>query len=77
MNVPSIEDLVRNGQNDLIRKRKEVKELKNDPSYNTYPTNIDIYEKISILERDISSLEGALSKVITTIREDKLNQLGI
>lgn len=75
--VPSIEDLVRSGYNDLIQKKLKLKDLENDPNYNIYPIQIDIWNECSVLKNDINRLEESLSRVKSVIREDRLNQLGI
>jgi hypothetical protein len=54
-----------------------LKDLENDPNYNIYPIQIDIWEKCSVLKNDINRLEESLSRFKSVIREDKLNQLGI
>jgi hypothetical protein len=77
MKVPGIEDLVKSSYNDLIQKKLKLKDLENDPNYNIYPIQIDIWEKCSVLKNDINRLEESLIRFKSVIREDKLNQLGI
>ena len=75
--VPSIEELASSAHRDLIEKEKKLKDLENDPKYNTYPIQIDIWNERSHLKRDINRLKEMLSKYKITIREKKLKELGI
>ena len=77
--VPSIEELASSVHRDLIEKEKKLKDLENDPKYNTYPIQIqiDIWNERSHLKRDINTLKEMLSKYKITVREKKLKELGI
>lgn len=75
--LPSIEELALSAHRDLIEKERKLKDLENDPKWLIYPTSIDIFEEASILKRDINNLREVLSKYKITIREEKLNDLGI
>ena len=68
--IPSIEELVILQHNELIKYKKELSQLeeKNNP--------LDRHLIIG-LKRSMSQLEEALSKYQSTIREEKLKQLGI
>lgn len=70
LEIPSIQELVILHHNELIKYKKELSqlEIKNDP--------LDRYLIIG-LKRSIRQHEETLSKYKSTIREEKLKQLGI
>ena len=75
--VPSIEELALSAHRDLIEKEKKLKDLENNPKYNIYPIQIDIWNECSLLKRDIKTLKEMLSKYKITIRQEKIKELGI
>lgn len=68
--IPSIEELVILHHNELIKYKEELSQLdkKNNP--------LDRHLIIS-MKSSISQLEEALSKYQSTIRDEKLKQIGI
>ena len=67
--IPSIEELVILQHNELIKYKKELSQLeKKNP--------LDRHLIIS-MKSSISQLEEALSKYQSTIRDEKLKQIGI
>lgn len=68
--IPSIEELVILQHNELIKYKKELSQL--EKKNNTLDRNLIISMKSSI-----SQLEEALSKYQSTIRDEKLKQIGI
>jgi hypothetical protein len=62
---------------ELNRKKKRLRDLENDINYNIYPTQIDIWNECSILRKSIENDEDLLNKYKSTIRDQKLNELGI
>ena len=77
MKVPGIEDLVMSAYKELNRKKEKLKVLENDPRIKVYPSNIDVFWEIDILKNSIEKDEDLLNKYKSTIRDQKLNQLGI
>lgn len=77
MKVPDIEDLVMSAYKELNRKKEKLKVLENDPRIKVYPTNIDVFWEIDVLKNSIEKDEDLLNKYKSTIRDQKLNQLGI
>ncbi len=77
MKVPSIEDLVMSAYENLNKKKEKLKDLENDPRTKVYPTNIDVFWEIDILKNSIEKDEDLLNKYKSTIREQKLKDLGI
>lgn len=77
MKVPGIEDLVMSAYEELNRKKEKLKVLENDPRIKVYPTNIDVFWEIDILKKSIEKDEVLLNKYKSTIREQKLKDLGI
>ena len=68
--IPSIEELVISQHNELIKYKKELSQL--EKKNNPLDRNLIISMKSSI-----SQLEEALSKYQSTIRDEKLKQIGI
>ena len=68
--IPSIEELVILQHNELIKYKKELSQL--EKKNNTLDRHLIISMKSSI-----SQLEEALSKYQSTIRDEKLKQIGI
>lgn len=77
MKVPGIEDLVMSAYKELNRKKEKLKVLENDPRIKVYTSNIDVFWEIDILKNSIEKDEDLLNKYKSTIRDQKLNQLGI
>jgi hypothetical protein len=78
MKVPSIEELAISAHKDLIEKLKEVEVLKNNPLKDKdYIVNYVSQQMIHSKEKEIEKLKNILSKYTVTIRDEKLNQLGI
>jgi hypothetical protein len=78
MKVPSIEELAISAHKDLIEKLKEVEVLKNNPlNDKDYIVNYISQQMIYSKEKEIEKLKNILSNYTVTIRDEKLNQLGI
>ena len=78
MKIPSIEDLAISAYKDLIEKQKEVEVLKNNPlNDKDYIVNYISQQMIHSKEKEIEKLKNILSNYTVTIRDEKLNQLGI
>jgi hypothetical protein len=77
MKVPTIEVLVMSLYNDILDAKKKLKKLENDSRLNIYPSQIDVYQEMSELKNFIQKNEELLSRYRTTIRDEKLKQLGI
>jgi hypothetical protein len=78
MNIPSIEELAISAHKDLIEKLKEVEVLKNNPLKDKdYIVNYISQQMIHSKEKEIEKLKNILSNYTVTIRDEKLNQLGI
>ena len=78
MKIPSIEDLAISAYKDLIEKQKEVEVLKNNPLNDKYYiVNYISQQMIHSKEKEIEKLKNILSNYTVTIRDEKLNQLGI
>jgi hypothetical protein len=78
MNIPSIEELAISAHKDLIEKLKEVEVLKNNPLKDKdYIVNYISQQMIHSKEKEIEKIKKILSKYTVTIRDEKLNQLGI
>ena len=78
MKIPSIEDLAISAYKDLIEKQKEVEVLKNNPlNDKDYIANYILQQMIHSKEKEIEKLKNILSNYTVTIRDEKLNQLGI
>ena len=78
MKVPSIEELAISAHKDLIEKLKEVEVLKNNPLKDKdYIVNYISQQMIHSKEKEIEKIKKILSKYTVTIRDEKLNQLGI
>lgn len=70
LEIPSIEELVILHHNELIKYKKELSQLEKKNN----PLNKHL---IIGMKRSISQLEETLSKYQSTIRDEKLKQLGI
>ena len=78
MKIPSIEVLAISAYKDLIEKQKEVEVLKNNPLNDKYYiANYISQQMIHSKEKEIEKLKNILSNYTVTIRDEKLNQLGI
>jgi hypothetical protein len=78
MKIPSIEDLAISAYKDLIEKQKEVEVLKSNPlNDKDYIVNYISQQMIHSKEKEIEKLKNILSNYTVTIRDEKLNQLGI
>lgn len=70
LEIPSIEELVILHHNELIKYKKELSQLEKK-------NNLLDKHLIIGMKRSISQLEETLSKYQSTIRDEKLKQLGI
>ena len=77
MKIPTIEDLVIGVYNEILEAKKKLKDLESDPRLKVYPSQIDVYEEMSKLKNFIQTREELISLHKSTIRDEKLRQLGI
>jgi hypothetical protein len=77
MNVPTIEELVMGFRREILEAKEKLRSLERDQMLKIYPAQIDIWEKIGVLERFIHGREDLISMHKHLIRDERLKELGI